>query len=453
MRRSVKVFLVSVALLLLLDIMLCAYACYYNNIGPVYALTMWSGSHGFNPLFVLPLALAVLLVATLLSVKLVPRRFQIVSVVVVGCLVDSALLVNHLHYPQYDGFTPTRQQLDQTHRWLWQNPPNGKNRCERRKRMAVIQKACDQLPPDVYGEYGNTWYSEDWIKTYGWEKYYAHLTRTASEFEADNPALYYLRKSTLQAIEDVRKTRVEKGLVVWSVYNMGYVFKTPEACFATDIRIRDGEMLAEDLDFLLNTHFHSDHNWFPLMGEMLKKGKPVVVRMPYKLIPGATVIDKPVELHFGPIRIKVDMGDHGFARRSKRRQKVYRNFVLMFQIDCGESANNCTIYHTGDADNVSKIHPDKNVDIMITHAGMTSARKAIQQIRPRMTFVSHVLELGHRPKLPHLDRIPFDFAYRWTMKGLAEDEAAVLTWGERWLLPGTVLKSDAQLVIGKAGSK
>jgi len=84
--------------------------------------------------------------------------------------------------------------------------------------------------------------------------------------------------------------------------------------------------------------------------------------------------------------------------------------------------------------------PDKKVDIFImhVHVGM-SVEGAIGFLKPRLTFVSHLLELGHSQKLPHAWRCPFDQAFE-TIRNIPEKEATVLTWGERWIVPQTIIE-------------
>jgi hypothetical protein len=312
-------------------------------------------------------------------------------------------------------FEPSRQGLEEVRQWLWKNPPDGKNRGERRKKMAEIQIACDQLEPSDYRNYVQSWGKND---------------SSASDLEDRHAALHYLRKSTSHALKDIRKTKVKRGMVVWHMYNMGYVFKTPDACFGIDIHMRESEQLAEDLDFLLITHEHADHWSAPLMEAMIKAKKPVITRW----FPGTTLTNQPREFQFGNFRVKVDIGDHHHENPERR------NDMLMFQIDCGESANNCTIYHSGDGNNFHKMRPDKDVCIFIVHVqvGM-SVETAIGHLKPRLTFVSHVLELGHRTKPPRAWRWSFDYAFS-RIRNIPEIEATVLTWGEHWLMPGTILQ-------------
>jgi hypothetical protein len=445
--RFAKVLFISIILLILLGMTLCVIACYYFNVGPFYALAFFSCMYGFDPLLVFPFVLTVMLVGSVVSVRLLPQRFQILAVFVAVCLALGCLLINHLHYPQYDQFTPSRQKLDQVRQWLWQNPPNGKNRAERRKRMAVVQTACDQLRDSVFHEY--VWAGEaDWTKSFthsGWDTFLSKSYRTTSEMEAQYPSLYFLGRAVNHAIEDIRTTKVKKGLAVWHMYNMGYVFKTPESCFAIDLILPYSEQLFADIDFLLVTHGHGDHVSLPLIVEMIKAGKPVIQRMPevafwesFEDILSKTIIDQPSEFRFGNIRVKVDVGDHHLPR-TKDEEELFRDFVLTFQIDCGPSANDCTIYHAGDAGNARKMAPDKNVDVLIINGG-APCKQIVAHLNPGLTFVSHILELGHSPKLPDPSRSPFDFAYHWSMRSLPENKSATLTWGERWLLQDTVLK-------------
>lgn len=314
-------------------------------------------------------------------------------------------------------FEPNKGQLDQLHAWFRQNPPTGENRAERRQRAAILQTASDQLSVPVWEEYLSRW----------------RTNPTRSGNTLDNyPVLYYMRKAMDQAVEDIKTTRVEEGLALWFMYNMGYVFKTPDACFGIDLRFPAAERLTEELDFLLVTHEHADHYWQPLMDAMIQANKPVVTRS----YGNTSVVTSPTELQFGPVRVKVDIGDHD------RNKPDQTNNMLMFQVDCGEASGDCTIYHSGDANNYEKMQPDREVDIFIPHVAVgMSVPAAVGHLKPRMTLASHVLELGHEQGPT---RISLDRAFQ-VIEGLPPAEAAILTWGERRLAPGTVLEGQAPL--------
>ncbi|HEO71963.1 MAG TPA: hypothetical protein ENN80_11925 [Candidatus Hydrogenedentes bacterium] len=303
---------------------------------------------------------------------------------------------------------PSNAELDAAREWLWENPPNGSNRAERLERMAVIQAAADELDK------------------HDGRLYLLGLGKGSKDLDRYG-ALYYLRRATDHAIADLRRTEVKHGLVGWHLYNMGYVFKTPEACFGVDVCLRDATSLVGDLDFLLVTHEHLDHHAGGLVKAMGEAGKPVITRFSRH----GMVVEEPCVLTLGPIRVRIDIGDHSPSKGGV-------NDMLMFEIACGEAAGGCVIYHSGDGANYGKMTPEKPVDIFIPHVscGGMDVAQAIRHMNPAITFVSHVMELTHDRRGA---RWRYDFAYE-QVKGVPEERAVVLTWGERWLLPGTEVR-------------
>lgn len=322
---------------------------------------------------------------------------------------------------------PSRAELDEAQRWLWIHPPDGRNAVPRRQRMATIQRAADALPPETYRQYVKAW-------TAGPQR--------ADELEQE-PVLYALRQGCDRAIDDIRRTRVVKGVAVWHFYNMGYVFKTPDACFGIDLHLRRAPRLADTLDFLLVTHRHSDHVSLELIDAMVAAGKPVVTSWDARgrlvNLPVAGAVPGPAQrtiLPFGSVTVKIDVGDH------HPNQPGGKDNMLMYQIDCGAASGGRTIYHSGDGANLARMCPDRPVDVFIPHVSVgLNIEQAIGHLKPQMTLVSHVLELGHSPKPPQAWRWSFDYAFG-TIKNTPEKQATVLTWGERWLLPGTELQSQ-----------
>ena len=309
-----------------------------------------------------------------------------------------------------------KESLDRVREWLWDNPPNGTNRVERRQRMEILQMACDQLPASAYLQYRASWNDSE---------------KTAAAFEDEYLALSYLRNATRHAIQDFHATDVKQGVVVWYLYNMGYLFKTPDACFGIDLHFRDAEDLVEDLDFLLITHGHGDHYTKSLLDAMITAGKPVITRW----YPGSIIVKHSGEFRFDTVRVKIDIGDHHF-----HIPVVGWNNMLMFQIDCGDAAHNYTIYHGGDGNQFKKMRPDKPVDLFIVHAQFPmDVTDAIHYLHPRLTILSHILELGHSPRFPLPLRCSFDAAFK-KIRDINEDEAIILTWGERWYSPHTIIE-------------
>ena len=75
-----------------------------------------------------------------------------------------------------------------------------------------------------------------------------------------NGTLYYYRQSFNKVRNEIKKTKVAPGTVaIWSLYNMGYIVKTPSHLFGIDITHKHIEEIAKDLEFVLVTHKHGDH--------------------------------------------------------------------------------------------------------------------------------------------------------------------------------------------------
>ncbi len=305
--------------------------------------------------------------------------------------------------------------LNEAMQWLWLNPPTGKNRAERRTRMALLQQACDNFAPSEFKQYSDAWKSDD--------------MDLADALEGKHAAIAYLRATTLRAIDDIRATRVKRGLAVWHIYNMGHVFKTPTATFGIDLCGRCLERLAPDLDFLLTTHEHIDHHNETLLKSMAQLYKPVITRWH----PDTTILSRSSRMVLNGIDISVQIGDHHYKNPDSREN------MLMFEIACGREALNAVIYHSGDNSNLEKMRPTRPLDILIFHVAVgLPVAETITTLDAKCSFVSHLLELGHSPVPPKAWRWSFDYAFN-KVATIPPEKTAILTWGERWLLPGTKL--------------
>ena len=144
--------------------------------------------------------------------------------------------------------------LETAREFLRANPPNGTNAAARRRHMAAIQEAADRLPAADYKAYARAWKADP---------------ARADEF-ATADVLRYLEDAVDEALTDLRATTVRRGVAVWHLYNMGYVFKTPDCCFGIDLHCRAAPRLAADLDFLLVSHEHTDHRSDALVAALLE---------------------------------------------------------------------------------------------------------------------------------------------------------------------------------------
>lgn len=208
--------------------------------------------------------------------------------------------------------------------------------------------------------------------------------------------LWYCQAALEKLVREIPGTKVEEGSVVmWLLYNMGYVVKTPSHCFAIDIKHPEAERLVPFLDFLMITHDHDDHYTDALNKAMIAAGKPVYSNFDSPDYP-LTNIREIREVDLGDIRSTTEMTDHS--------KKYPEGFVATYLVDCGADTGHTSIYFVGDSCSAGQLNPSGPVDIFVPHLQVgLKIDVAAAKIQPECVLVSHLLELGHR-----VDR------YRWT---------------------------------------
>lgn len=298
-------------------------------------------------------------------------------------------------------------ELDEVDEWLARNPRGIADRAERRARLNVVQAAADELADSEYQRYVGLW------------------TRAPAEAEAMERSgiLSFLARRRAHALREIEAARVTRGVLAWHFYNMGYVFKTADACFGIDLHGRGLEVLADRIDFLLITHSHGDHVTPALLRAMQERGKPVVSNW----CEYGTRLSAPAQLSFGSVNVRVSIGDHGLNDPART------NDMLLYEIEAGGAV----IYHIGDNANLDKMAPTRPVDWYIFHISVgLPVVESIRKVDARLTLASHVLELGHSRFPPHAWRWSYDFAYE-RIASIPADRAEVPVWGERYEVPGT----------------
>ncbi len=174
------------------------------------------------------------------------------------------------------------------------------------------------------------------------------------------------------------------SIALWHLYNLGYVLKTPQSCIGIDLSHRRAEALAPLLDALLITHSHGDHVHQPLIRAMLQAGKPVlsnVVReSPYFML-------EPQSWQLGDLLIRTSLSDHN---------RRLRNFVMIYEIQCGPDDDALLLCHSGDASTIGQLQCSRRPDIHIIHpkVGIVTT-DAAQKLQTRLTLISHLAEMGH----------------------------------------------------------
>ena len=240
---------------------------------------------------------------------------------------------------------------------------------------------------------------------------------------AARPGLKRYDEAFDKVFAEVQSTTVTDKPAVWYVYNMGVIVKTPQALFTIDVNHRQATRLEPLLDFALITHNHHDHYSDLFLDAMDRAGKTVVSNFDdnygayfAKRMPGGfTRAEKTFNLK--DVTVKTSLSDHN---------PYLIDFTTAFEVTVGDYV----IYHSGDSQNVDKLHPSRTPDLWIVHprCGL-KVPDGIRKFHPKKVVVAHLFELGHA-----VDR------WRWRVAdGQAEVKkaeeagaAAVMPlWGDR----------------------
>ena len=260
------------------------------------------------------------------------------------------------------------QNVEQLADVMWHQTSYKKITAERRAAMNEMQKYADTFTHTLFNEYLGT--------TAGTEKEQALEGWGLMQFY--NMALEKL-------LQEIPATKVKKGQVVmWQLYNMGYVVKTDKQCFGIDLYHKHAEKLAPMIDFMLITHNHGDHYSKALVEKLERDGKAVYSNFRdngHKVKTGD-------DFTVGNISIKVTTVDHN---------ATLKNFVNTYEVNCYDAkGKDYVIFFTGDAHNYEQLNPTGKVNLFVPHlaVGLNMA-KAVEKIAPTEVLMSHILELGH----------------------------------------------------------
>lgn len=229
-------------------------------------------------------------------------------------------------------------------------------------------------------------------------KVYQDCLNEASEnMEKFDPILSCYRAAFDRVLDGLKSESVATGnVVVWQLYNMGYVVKTSNGSFGIDISHRWAEKLAPYLDFICITHNHSDHYSKKLIEEMFYLQKPVISNYLKKDEAYQYTSQVAATYEIGAFNIKSTITDHN--------NSDLKNFVTVFRIDCGAGTDNFTIMHCGDSNfNVSQFGAVGGgaVDLYIPRYSPNDMTEnniigsGSGQVIPSHLFVSHILEMSH----------------------------------------------------------
>ena len=263
--------------------------------------------------------------------------------------------------------------------------------------LSIWQKETDLATSQLYGQYMRD-----------------GDTRKLASLEKLEAAFKKVHKEALE-------TKVDKTPAVWSVYNMGYIVKTPNALFSIDLVHRRELEFAKHLDFALITHNHADHCRGPLYSALNSAGKTVISNFldnygvrNWRENGGFTRARKTFKIK--DVEIRTSLVDHNL---------YLIDFTTAFEIRVGD----WIMYHTGDcgvADKLGTTWGCPDLWTFFPGCGVDVA-EAMRRVRPKRVVIGHLWELGHRH-----GRLTEPLIRRALKKAQPEcDNVSVAFWGDR----------------------
>ena len=251
------------------------------------------------------------------------------------------------------------------------------------------------------------------------------------KFDADplektsNKVLQYYDYSLDRIVADIPQTIVKPGtVVIWYLYNMGFVIKTPEICFGVDIHHRRAEKLEKLLDFVAVTHNHQDHYSMPLMRKMNAAKKLVISNF----FPNSGYTKHYEYTHKLPgVTIHCYEADHN---------KRLRKFTMPMEFVCKTGDKNFVFYTSGDCWSHEFLNKKSDrIDLYVLHprCGMKPVNAA-KKLDPELTFIGHLQEMGHE-----INHFRWQFSVgRVELENLKQinKKAYVPVWAEKFIWDG-----------------
>lgn len=256
------------------------------------------------------------------------------------------------------------------------------------------------------------------------ETYLSSDETIARQMEVQYPILQYYRSSFEKVLSEVQTEKVKKGsVVIWNLYNMGYIVKTPSVCFGIDLNHKYAVKFAPYIDFLCITHKHDDHVDTLLNRAMYRAGKAVVSNF-YQPEQNYPFLVKEVkDLEIKGIKIRTNSNDHN---------SKLRDFVLTYQFNCGKDTRNVVLMHVGDSSfNPKQYDVKEDVDVLIPRYAPTIDRKIIGPvIQPKVVLMSHIMELRHVNKVGSRSSLRQGLEHNAELENV---KAMLLFWGEKFV--------------------
>lgn len=266
------------------------------------------------------------------------------------------------------------------------------------------------------------------------------------------PTQQFFHAQANKVISELENTKVEKGAVIWKIYNMGFIVKTKTVTIAFDLvtgetsgsdefklNQKEVERLVAQCDVLFISHWHPDHADPRIAQEFLDLGRPVIA-------PDQVWKGKPIHeeiIHMERIankkqKLRLINQTLDVVVYPGHQMKSHINNVVLVTTPEG-----MTFAHTGDQINegdfmvdfewIDEVYKNNKVDVMMPNAWTMDIFRQVKGFKPKLVMPGHELELGHTV----WDRLPYWGDDKYLELNYAELKASkypviALIWGESY---------------------
>ncbi len=267
-----------------------------------------------------------------------------------------------------------------------------------------------------------------------------------------SPVQRFFHARIASATEAIETTRVQEGAIIWKLYNMGFIVRSPTVTVAFDLVRGDSarcpefaiptalmERLVKQCDALFISHRHGDHAEEAVARMFIAQGKPVVappqVWAEKEIFKTITHLNRqahveqmlPVQQGARQLKVVVFPG-HQMEKTENNVSLVITPEGLSFA-HLGDQINEgAFMVDYAWIDQVAKHH---HVDVLLPPSWTNEILRIANGFHPELILPGHENELGH----PIDDRVPFwgDSEFlQLTYPELKRSAytVVVMTWGE-----------------------
>ena len=231
-----------------------------------------------------------------------------------------------------------------------------------------------------------------------------------------------------KALGSIKETKVEKGMVIWNIYNLSYIVKTKEITVAFDLiklpyclrKYSDDSLhitkkLVDLCDILFVSHIHGDHADPFVAREFLAQNKQVIA--PPDIFTNEDFYDKVTHLTPNGKKIKFNVpkaNTNILLRIFPGHQGISADKAVDNNFTVVTFPNKITVAHTGDQSWkydfkwLDKLYKKVNIDILMVNTWTQQPDRMNKGLRPRIILPGHINEMNH----PIKSRISFEKSYR-----------------------------------------